>query len=232
MLNVFWQLYQPFPVDEVQWRVGKVSKDKPSGMALAYVDGRTIMDRLDTVVGPMNWSTKFITHDKGILCELSLCIGGQWVTKTDGADNTDIEAVKGGISSALKRAAVSWGMGRYLYDLPTIWVELEPSKKFITDAGKQAASSKLEDWTKKWSALTPYLTVKEMERLQVRHNELGGPKVEEVFGTATINTQAAKNYLALLEVLPKCDPFQKEQETFKCLLASYKRHPYNPQVFA
>ena len=38
-----------------------------------------------------------------------------WVTKTDGADDTTIEGAKGGISDALKRAAVQFGIGRYLY---------------------------------------------------------------------------------------------------------------------
>jgi hypothetical protein len=39
------------------------------------------------------------------------------VWKEDGAENTDIEAVKGGLSGAMKRAAVQWGCGRYLYGL-------------------------------------------------------------------------------------------------------------------
>jgi len=51
------------------------------------------------------------------MCGLSLRIGEEWVTKWDGADNTDVEAVKGGISSAMKRTAVQWGVGRYLYNL-------------------------------------------------------------------------------------------------------------------
>ena len=36
---------------------------------------------------------------------------------------------KGGISDAFKRAAVHWGIGRYLYGMEGIWVEVEESGK-------------------------------------------------------------------------------------------------------
>ncbi|MFN2991986.1 Rad52/Rad22 family DNA repair protein, partial [Escherichia coli] len=44
-------------------------------------------------------------------------VDGEWITKWDASENTQVEAVKGGRSSAMKRAAVQWGIGRYLYDL-------------------------------------------------------------------------------------------------------------------
>lgn len=46
--------------------------------------------------------------------------------QTDGAENTDIEPVKGGLSDAYKRAAVKWGIGRYLYDMEAAWVDVDP----------------------------------------------------------------------------------------------------------
>ena len=49
--------------------------------------------------------------------------------KYDGAENTDIEPVKGGLSDSFKRAAVLWGIGRYLYDMESIWVAIEPFGK-------------------------------------------------------------------------------------------------------
>ena len=52
------------------------------------------------------------------MCKLSINCDGRSVVKVDGADHTNIEAYKGGISSALKRAASAWGIGRYLYKLP------------------------------------------------------------------------------------------------------------------
>ncbi len=54
---------------------------------------------------------------------------GCWVTKSDGAPGTDIESFKGGMSDARKRAAVSLGIGRYLYYLPSAWVHVSPGNK-------------------------------------------------------------------------------------------------------
>jgi hypothetical protein len=48
---------------------------------------------------------------------ISVRVSGEWITKWDGADVTDFEEYKGGISSAVKRAAVHFGIGRYLYGL-------------------------------------------------------------------------------------------------------------------
>jgi hypothetical protein len=50
------------------------------------------------------------------------------ITKWDGAEQTQIEAVKGGLSGSMKRAAVQWGIGRYLYDLETNFVNLTEIK--------------------------------------------------------------------------------------------------------
>jgi hypothetical protein len=63
------------------------------------------------------------------------------VTKWDGAENTDIEAVKGGLSGAMKRAAVQWGIGRYLYDLDEGWAN-------IHDRGRHSAKDKNNKWFK------------------------------------------------------------------------------------
>ena len=78
------------------------------------------MDRLDDVVGPENWTNDFTeSPNGGVLCTLGIRVDEDaWVYKTDGADNTEIERVKGGLSNAMKRAGVQWGIGRYLYRLP------------------------------------------------------------------------------------------------------------------
>jgi hypothetical protein len=109
------QLKNPFDPQLVKWRTGGGSKQ------LAYIDARDVMKRLDTVMGADNYQTKYIPLDGGFICELSLKIGGEWITRSDGANNTKVEPIKGGISSALKRAANAWGIGRYLY-------YLDPSK--------------------------------------------------------------------------------------------------------
>lgn len=122
-------LSKPFPQDAVHWRVQGTPIErngKWSAMALAYIDARDVMDRLDEVCGPENWQTEYHETAKGrLICRLSIRAGDEWVTKSDGAGDTDVEGEKGAISDALKRAAVSWGIGRYLYRLSSPWVECE-----------------------------------------------------------------------------------------------------------
>lgn len=122
----FKKLKEEFPPAEIEWRVGSTNGDKTSGLALAYITSRHVMDRLDEVCGPDNWQSSYVETPKGrVLCTISIKIDGDWVSKSDGAGDSDVEAEKGAISDSLKRAAVHWGIGRYLYDLGNIWVDIE-----------------------------------------------------------------------------------------------------------
>lgn len=126
-----------FPEDDLEWRIGSTTRDNKKGMALVYVTNRAIMARLDDVCGPGNWQNQYMSGPGGgVLCGLSILVdrgdpdrGGEWVTKWDGAENTDYEGVKGGLSGSMKRAAVQWGIGRYLYEMPQQWVELDDRKR-------------------------------------------------------------------------------------------------------
>jgi hypothetical protein len=90
------------------------------------------MDRLDDVGGPRNWRGEFATGPNGgTICGISILINGEWVQKWDGADNTDFEGIKGGLSDSFKRAGVKWGIGRYLYRLDTPWVACEQRGKSV-----------------------------------------------------------------------------------------------------
>jgi hypothetical protein len=114
-----------FPREAISWRAQSVTKDGTKAMAMAYIDARDVMDRLDTVCGPINWQDRYEFHGTRTICYLSIRIGEEWITKADGAGDSDVEAEKGAISDALKRAAVKWGVGRYLYALETPWVPCE-----------------------------------------------------------------------------------------------------------
>ena len=120
----------PFPAEDIEWRIQQqgLSNGLPWALVLAYVTNRAIMDRLDEVVGPENWTNDFTqSPNGGVLCTLGVKIGDSWVYKTDGADNTEIERVKGGLSNAMKRAGVQWGRGRDLYKLPTTFAKFDAS---------------------------------------------------------------------------------------------------------
>jgi hypothetical protein len=119
-------LSAPFDPAAIHWRAQTVTKDGAKALALAYLDARDVMERLDEVCGPAGWSTYNEETPRGrVLCKLSILVEGEWVTKTDGAGDTAVEGEKGGISDALKRAAVQWGVGRYLYDLNSVWAPCE-----------------------------------------------------------------------------------------------------------
>lgn len=121
------KLLEPFAPEDIEWRVQQsgIKNDKAWAMVLAYVQNRAVQQRLDDVCGPENWKNKFETApDSGVMCGISIKIGDEWIDKWDGAENTQIEAVKGGLSGAMKRSAVQWGIGRYLYKLETVFVQV------------------------------------------------------------------------------------------------------------
>ena len=123
------KLSAPFPAGEIEWRVGSTTQDKSRGMALAYIDARAVMERLDEVCGPEGWQDRYPHAGAKTCCEIGIKIGGEWVWKSDGAGDTDFEGSKGAFSDAFKRAAVRWGIGRYLYDLRAPWVAIEQRGK-------------------------------------------------------------------------------------------------------
>jgi hypothetical protein len=139
MSNVdFNALREVFVLDEIEWRIQQAGETNGRIWAICvpYVTNRAIQSRLDDVVGPANWKNYFKQGpDGGVLCGISLRIDGEWVTKWDGAENTEIESVKGGLSASMKRAAVQWGIGRYLY-------ELEESFANVNDNGRFRAKTK------------------------------------------------------------------------------------------
>jgi len=115
-----------FDEEDVDWKPIAVSKKTGKALAAAYVSNRAIMDRLDDVCGPENWTNEFQPGPGGgVICGISIRVGDTWVTKWDGAENTDVEAVKGGLSTSMRRAAVQWGIGRYMYRLPNQWVPID-----------------------------------------------------------------------------------------------------------
>jgi len=120
-------LKEPFPETDIEWRPQKTGLDRngnPYALVLAYISNRAVMDRLDEVCGAGNWKNEYSqAPNGGVICRLSIAVDGEWITKEDGAENTNIEAVKGGLSGAMKRAAVQWGIGRYLYKLPNTFAK-------------------------------------------------------------------------------------------------------------
>jgi hypothetical protein len=127
------RLSAPFKESEILWRIGRagVKDGKPWAKCLAYVDARAAQGRFDDVVGPLGWSVRthpIFSKDElvGWTCMINVNVSTEHerlsADKEDGADLTDIEGFKGGISKAFVRAASAWGVGRYLYNLPEGYV--------------------------------------------------------------------------------------------------------------
>lgn len=128
MSDIMKQLQRPFPAKDIEWRVSRTvaTRKGNKSIVLAYVTNRAIMERLDEVFGVAGWRNEYSEwRDKGVLCTISCNIDGQWISKSDGADATNFEATKGGFSASMKRAAVQWGIGRYLYNLTEQWVDIK-----------------------------------------------------------------------------------------------------------
>ncbi len=134
--DITWQtvgsaLSAPLPPEAVDFRIqggNPFEKDgKPYVRVIAYIDARAVMDRLDAVVGPGNWSfdwqplitsAQAVTVVKGSLTVL-------------GVPQSDVGAAgptKAAVSDALKRAAVHFGVGRYLYDIEATWAQAKLDK--------------------------------------------------------------------------------------------------------
>lgn len=101
-----------------KWKIQTVSKTKPKAQCVAYIDARDVMDLLDKAVGYENWKDEYLYVNNQWLCGLSIRTeNGEWVTRWDTGTSGNFEAEKSAISDSFKRAAVKWGIGRFLYDI-------------------------------------------------------------------------------------------------------------------
>jgi hypothetical protein len=121
MASITQQLKNPFDPSVVHWRVGATTQDKSKGIALAYINARDAMKRLDQVCGDY-WQVEYPFEG---CCRIGIKIDNEWIWRSNGAGETQVEGEKGRYSDAFKRAAVLWGIGRYLYYLPNVWVTLK-----------------------------------------------------------------------------------------------------------
>lgn len=125
-------LTAPILPNEIEWRVqSQTSTGKL--IVVPYINNRCVMHRFDAAFGAENWTSEFREISNGFICRLTVIIKdtNRIVHREDGASKTNIEPEKGGISDAMKRAAVQFGLGRCLYDYPRVFIECDG--KFIPD---------------------------------------------------------------------------------------------------
>ena len=142
--DIFAALAAPFAPHEVKVR-------SQAGRQLHYITARTAMNRLDGVLGPENWWDEYLPSEHSVLCKLTIRLpDGSMLTKADAggyagmSDQGDDD--KSGISDAFKRAAVKFGVARYLYrdGVPEFVRERVPASAF-NESEPKAASANLDE---------------------------------------------------------------------------------------
>jgi hypothetical protein len=125
-------LIAPLTVQEIEWRVQSQTKDGQKIVVVPYITNRCVMQRFDEQFGWAGWQNEIKEIEGGFLCTITAVLpGGEIVRKTDGASRTAVEPVKGGISDAMKRCAVQFGLGRSLYEFPKVLIQT--TDKYIPD---------------------------------------------------------------------------------------------------
>jgi hypothetical protein len=131
----------PFDASQIEWRVMNTTKNgQPArGQVVPYADQRAYTDRLNALFTPASWTRRYTIHtsanfERGqekktvakvlVSCELTIFgLGSHSATGEEFAD--DPNALTAAEAQALKRAAVCFGLGRYLYYFTGSWVDLD-----------------------------------------------------------------------------------------------------------
>jgi hypothetical protein len=141
METILSELRKPFHPSVIEWKPGATTSDKKRCMAMAYADPRAYMNRLDEVCG-MGWSVTYTAWGDKIVCHLT--IDGVTRSSTGEPDSQSERSEIAGTAAegqAFKRACAMFGLGRYLYNLPSTWVEYDAERRQISDQGKAKLSA-------------------------------------------------------------------------------------------
>lgn len=147
MTDLLRQLAEPFPPEHITWKPGNTTKDGTKCMAMAYGDLRAYMERLDELCG-LEWSVRYTPwQQERIICELTI----RGVTRSStGEYGTQDEKnnIEGTVAEAqaFKRACAMFGLGRYLYDLPSVWVAYDAQTKKISKEGQTELDNRYKAW--------------------------------------------------------------------------------------
>jgi len=139
------ELEVPFSPDQVQWRVTNTTNDKKRGQVVPYADPRAYTDRLKALFSPQGWTREYkvetisnITRMKKgesilsgkvlVSCTVTIFgLGSHSGTGEEWAD--DDNGITSADAQAFKRACSCFGLGRYFYDVPAIWVDLDQNRQ-------------------------------------------------------------------------------------------------------
>ena len=140
---------QPFDPSVIKWVVKATSQSKEGqrrGLVAAYADPRAYSDRLNQLLTPVGWTQEYSMHvvqdfqrkNGGketcasakvmVICRVTIFgLNSHSGTGEEWADNDN--ALTSADAQAFKRACSCFGLGRYLYSMPQVWVELDEFKR-------------------------------------------------------------------------------------------------------
>ena len=155
--EIFKKLAAPFTVtgpDGVEYPDNKWKMQTNGGVCVPYIDSRQVSQRLNEVLGITGWKDALIeTSGKYIICELTIIIEGENITRSDVGTLSKIESEKGQASDALKRSAVKFGIGVYLYQMQPVTLKTVRDGKIYPATDKGVA-------LKDGAALSSYINQK------------------------------------------------------------------------
>ncbi len=139
------ELEVPFPPDQVRWRVTNTSNDRKRGQIVPYADSRAYTDRLNALFTPQGWTREYkvetmtnITRVKKgesivsgkVLVTCTVTIIGLWSHSGTGEEWADDDnCMTAADAQAFKRACSCFGLGRYFYGIPALWVDLDQNRQ-------------------------------------------------------------------------------------------------------
>lgn len=165
-MSIREELQKLFSKEDIKYRAASsgISNGRPWVKVLSYIDARHVENRLDEVFGWENWesdykSIEFIDNKgikkTGFICTIEVNYNDKKIKKSNGADLTDYESFKGGISDSFKRAAAhGFGIGRELYETKEIFADIQKEKtSYYTEMVKICTDKKNKAYEKYYWAL-------------------------------------------------------------------------------
>jgi hypothetical protein len=138
-------LQRPLEIHEIDFRVQSINKGGYATV-LAYKDARADMNRLDEVCGVLNWKREHLNGNANCIVSIWDESKKQWVSKEDTGTESNTEKEKGLASDSFKRACFNFGIGRELYDYPSIQIKLLDNE-FDKGTNKPTWDFRLKEWT-------------------------------------------------------------------------------------
>lgn len=129
-------LREPIPY---QWRVQSKTKTGKL-MCSPYVDARDVMNRLDEVCV---WEVRYAHVADTIMATITIHTDNETFERADFGQRIETntqdqmydQAIKSASSDAFKRAAVAWGVGRFLYDMDMVWIDGDQNGRPVDGQG-------------------------------------------------------------------------------------------------